>query len=190
MSRILVFLLPIVAVACGQVESIANNETAIPRVNRQTPSLPDNADVAMIVMQFYGDAQALGKKTARNVKSISFVTKFADKEEGDSTVGECIVYSNEQGKVIYKELQLLQPYWGEASWQTKETLLYHELGHCALNLDHVNQGSGAIMEPTVLFDSFASSNWPRLVKNEFASSSLGLNLNDSDDDCVVHVTLN
>ena len=58
-------------------------------------------------------------------------------------------------------------YWEAASDQERRTLIYHELGHCALDLDHTKDEDIEIMNPYILPDSLAISNWDQLVDNLF-----------------------
>lgn len=47
--------------------------------------------------------------------------------------GVCLVYSNG-----YKEIQINKDAWDYYSYEQKEQLVYHELGHCVFNKDHDN----------------------------------------------------
>lgn len=58
-----------------------------------------------------------------------------------------------------------QSFWDSASTWEKRTLVYHELGHCALDLDHTDEEE--IMNPYVLNERTASTNWQSLVRKLF-----------------------
>ena len=57
-------------------------------------------------------------------------------------------------------------FWKYASETERRTLIYHELGHCALGLDHRTDRVD-IMNPAVLHPEVARSRWEGLVKNLF-----------------------
>lgn len=48
-----------------------------------------------------------------------------------SAVGECVSWSSE-----YKEIRIDPDYWITLENSTRESLIFHELGHCVLNRDH------------------------------------------------------
>lgn len=172
---------------CGQVEKpVSSRPPTVPVVNQTVPNVPDETAIQLIVGEFYANAQTLGKKVAHDVKSISFVESF---EGRVNTVGLCTLYSS-NGKIIYGEIHLLRKNWDEGSTQYRKTLLYHELGHCALRLEHSLPNSGAIMEPVVLAEEFAYVNWYGLVVEEFASSPLGLKSVSDTEGCVEIVIIN
>lgn len=63
---------------------------------------------------------------------------------------------------------LSQEYWDKSTPTTRRTLVYHELGHCALNLDHGKDDDwNDIMNPYVLPDYLAENDWYDLVKRLF-----------------------
>jgi hypothetical protein len=51
------------------------------------------------------------------------------------SVGTCYRYANSNKNFIDIEKQ----YWDAASEAVKEQLIFHELGHCELNLDHTEE---------------------------------------------------
>lgn len=167
MNRIALCLSTLSLAACGGLLPSQG-----PKVDDQArPNLPGDADVSSIVDEFYSKADSLKHALTHDTREIKFVDSLAS--QGDSVIGVCITYT--QGDVeVYRELELLSSFWSTASLQSRHTLLFHELGHCALDLNHVPEGSGAIMEPIILNDSFAQSNWPSLVSNEFQASTLTL----------------
>jgi hypothetical protein len=72
-------------------------------------------------------------------------------------IGQCQI-SNEHAPTII----LLKEYWEEANYNEKESLLYHELGHCVLMLDHdasKNEDGRplSIMYPSQLFEYWYDS---------------------------------
>lgn len=57
-------------------------------------------------------------------------------------------------------------YWDTASAADRMTLVYHELGHCALGLDHYDEGQD-IMNTYLLPGDIADEKWDKLVNNMF-----------------------
>lgn len=63
-------------------------------------------------------------------------------------------------------ISFLKPYWDRASAADRMTLVYHELGHCALNLDHYDEKND-IMNTYLLPGDVADSKWDQLVNQMF-----------------------
>jgi hypothetical protein len=145
--------------------------------------MPDDSDLQLIVRQFFADAQTLNKETSRLIESIRWVDSFDEA----TTIGTCEVWTWDDGTVHSKRINLLKSAWNTSSDQTKRTLIYHELGHCALDLDHVERPTVAIMNPVILYDDVAAPIWFNLVRDEFNAPS-SLNLADTHSDCIVRKT--
>lgn len=63
---------------------------------------------------------------------------------------------------------LSTPVWKSFSAWERRTLVYHELGHCSLNAEHVAEDDLMnIMNPTVLPEWIASRHWKDLVRKLF-----------------------
>ena len=54
---------------------------------------------------------------------------------GTDVIGDCMIW-NVSG-VKYREIKISEAYWNAISNSSREALLFHELGHCVLNRDHV-----------------------------------------------------
>jgi len=67
------------------------------------------------------------------------------------------------------EVRFLTPYWDYASATTRLTLVYHELGHCALGLDHTDSEAD-IMNTYILSEPTAEKKWDELVNKMFERS--------------------
>lgn len=174
--------------ACGRIEESTRSKYGVPPTHRGMPELQTGDDeLAMIANEFYADAAALGKKTASDFRKVTWIDKYSD--DKPNTIGECTFWSNEKGEVVTKDVTFLKSYWDNAPYGCKKALVYHEFGHCALNLEHTPDGSGNIMDPMVPADCYQDASWTDLVKAEFSESKLGLSLADSVDSDVVHITL-
>ena len=60
--------------------------------------------------------------------------KFVDKMEGDD-VGVCETKTL-GGKVLWKRVSILRSAWDSYSADLRKELVFHELGHCVLGLEH------------------------------------------------------
>lgn len=143
---------------------------------------PEAEDLGLIVSEFYASASWLKKPVSREIKRIYFVDSMPD-----YTVGLCYIYTYSDGRPYFREIQMLKSFWDAASPQTKRVLVYHELGHCALNQAHEPVDSFKIMEPYVLTDEVSSPRWYSLVKDLFQDQSLSLlDKQPSNDDVIVN----
>lgn len=62
-----------------------------------------------------------------------------------------------------------------------KTLVWHELGHCLLDLDHVDDGDVHIMNSYIPYSTVLALEWADLVKELFGTSAPILNIiNDKD----------
>ena len=59
------------------------------------------------------------------------------------------------------------PSWEDMSYTDRRTLIYHELGHCALGLEHTEETEEDIMNPYLLDVEVASRKWKELVTKMF-----------------------
>jgi hypothetical protein len=82
-------------------------------------------------------------------------------KEKPYVVGQCNMMYYEDGSlaksnIIVKEMN--NPIMAKA-------LLYHELGHCILDLDHTSEESQTLMSPNMFSSKYYTNNWDRLVKD-------------------------
>lgn len=66
-------------------------------------------------------------------------------EEDADTVGVCITYED---KLTYRDIEIDPGYW-QAANQNRAQLMFHELGHCLLDLAH-SDDEQSIMFPNIL----------------------------------------
>lgn len=90
-----------------------------------------NPVFANIVTQF----EQAGKQYSgnSNFSAGNVPVNFGD-TENPSFEGVCFSYPDGQTEVIIRE-----SWWNSASQALRESLLYHELGHCVLGRDHDNE---------------------------------------------------
>lgn len=88
--------------------------------------------------------------------SMYFAKKLPPGVAGYCTLGNRIVISSE----VWETLEPLE----------KKTLIYHELGHCGLYLDHTASNVWAIMNPYLLPTYMLRGYWKPLVENLFETA--------------------
>ncbi len=96
--------------------------------------------------------QVLCSKT----KSAVMSSDMPKQEEG-TVIGYCIPY---------KRMAISEAFWKRATPAEKLTLIYHELGHCALGLDHYDD-THDIMNTYLLPGDIADHKWDQLVSQLF-----------------------
>lgn len=99
---------------------------------------------------------------AKYLKSITTV----DDLRTENVVGVCIDYFNERtGETVYREIQIRRKDYSDVCLRN---LMFHELGHCILNLEHTEPNSGTIMQPSFsCSDEEILYNWPNKVRQLF-----------------------
>lgn len=55
-------------------------------------------------------------------------------EDGSKTIGVCRGF---QQSLLFRSIVLDKSYWNQATYWEKESLVFHELGHCVLDRPHV-----------------------------------------------------
>lgn len=162
-------LLPLM-VACGSEVQVTTTSSPQSKPFYGSPSVDASSiELKLIVSEFYASADLLDKKVNKSLKSISFVDSM-----DEDVVGMCYFFVTSSGKEFYREIKLLRSFWMTATAQSKRVLVYHELGHCALSLEHAPERSPKIMAPVVLSDKVSAPSWYSLVTDMFADSPLKL----------------
>jgi len=166
--------------ACGyaqkKVDDTVNKYTSTdrPRVVLDFPVVGSDTRMKEFVTEFYADAEVYGNKVEHDVTSVDFINNLPV-EDGfpPDTIGFCKTFVNpSDDSEVYRAVSILQPAWDAMTWQSQRTLIYHELGHCALNEVHTPAGSGQIMDPYLVPDTISQPSWPDLVNYEFNNSHL------------------
>lgn len=163
--------------------SCGSEETTI--INKS--SYPDhyaNFDPALKPYVFEYDQLAAERGGANSsvVTSIQIVDRVVDLGS-ENTAGICLVWAAQGKRVI----QIRSKYWFNMTEAQRRVLIFHELGHCALNYGHrdgtfssLGQQIKSIMNSVVLDHSTASTHWAALV-NELFNPQANLSLSDSED---------
>jgi hypothetical protein len=116
MKYLWILLLPLL-VSCGR------NGDHVSQPNDGSPHIPVTVDPALsyYMFKFQNDI---------GVNTSGITAQFAALSA--PTVGQCVQYSNGD-----KVIQIDPVYWATALYSTREQLMYHEIAHCAMNLQHI-----------------------------------------------------
>lgn len=91
---------------------------------------------------------------------------FGNPEEYGSSpeyIGVCFFHSLFTVRTIYIRQSDWEHYTDE---RFRKIIIFHELGHCALNLEHENN-TESLMFPNLIFDKFLRTDWDTLVDELF-----------------------
>jgi len=157
------FFFIFITTSCGKDEFFGDwnktfNSGSYPEVVNQEEPI---AVLKEILQSFEKDCKDIYNVDLSNLSKLQFI-RYGDPatKEKPSTVGICNTWYEDdlliKSNIIVKDLK--SPILNKA-------LLYHELGHCVLELDHTSQESKTIMSPTMLNVSHYSNNWDKLVKD-------------------------
>lgn len=150
---------------CGRVETVDRfmGPTDEEKVYKPIPDIDNDDDLKTVVTEFYDHARLLGRPIEHTVKSVRIV----DEVFGEGMVGYCQQYKK-YIEVISGEVKLKREFWDRSSYEQRRLLVYHELGHCALDLEHTPPDSDTIMQPYLLSDKdIYRVGWDKLVAEEF-----------------------
>ena len=90
-----------------------------------------------------------------NYKVIDIPINFGD-TENDQFVGVCFTYSDGKKEIIIKA-----DWWNRVSTSSKESLIFHELGHCALDRDHnedvIENTNGEVIRASIMHPAIVSA---------------------------------
>lgn len=154
-------LLTTILVSCGPSNSVDWPETPLdkepPYVEREEPI----EELNLIVNSFLNDCEAKYGADTSLISKLEFV-RYGDPstDENRNIVGVCNIYTV-NGKIV--RTNIIMQDMGDHL--LNKALLYHELGHCVLNLDHTEQDPQTIMSPYISNSKFYKSNWDELVEN-------------------------
>lgn len=75
-------------------------------------------------------------ESVTNVKVVDIPITF-EKQQEDTVIGVCWVFGFIN--LEWREIRIDPEYWDRATEDEKESLILHELGHCALSRDHTEE---------------------------------------------------
>lgn len=126
----------------------------------------DDCTMEQLVYQFHGQLRPMleafsNDALKRSVPCYKTRKVVVEKDFPKELEGNVIGYCQAPWTVSFKK-----SYWDTASAADRMTLVYHELGHCALGLEHYDEGQD-IMNTYLLPGDIADQKWDRLVNNMF-----------------------
>lgn len=133
---------------------------------------PVPEDVQEFVDLFYAYAEDYGRP---NLREVPFI--FKDQEAG--VAGTCL-----SGIGIGVQIELDPDVWQKMGWYQKVELVAHELGHCVLNRDHVDQTAVSMLTPSLHDEYFLFYNWDELWAEMFKTVQPDEMLNLIDDEII------
>ena len=121
-----------------------------------TPPIQHDRDLHPYVTDFVQDAIAHGRLVFPHTLRI---LKYEILEE--DFVGLCTTYFDFDGSVAHTEIRIHPKITCEPLLRA---IMYHELGHCLMQLDHTERG---IMKATTYSCEYYAEHWDELVDNFF-----------------------
>lgn len=128
-----------------------------PDVQREAPT----ASIQEIVDSFVHDCGDTYGADLSLLSKLEFI-RYGDPAtpEAPNVVGICQMWTSDseiiRSQIVIKEVDPAI---------RQKALLYHELAHCVLELDHTDQESKTLMSLTMLSNAYYEMNWDELVKD-------------------------
>ena len=102
------------------------------------------------------------------LRNVVLVDSLDSNNANTRTVGLCTVAATSDGRVAYRDVQILKGMANDPI--LLRVIMFHELGHCLLGLDHTGTENKEIMDAIIdIDDAYAVENWDSLVQFEFNS---------------------
>lgn len=153
--------------ACGTQEPLTvTRRSTVVQINDET--------VRQYVDEFKQRCIDLNHQTCLNrwsrLESVLFVEQSVIQNEPNSEdrVGVCYIWEDEKGRFVKAQVQLLRGDWDEIELRG---LIYHELGHCVLGLDHVvgTRSRPTIMNPYLYHAELYLEFWDQMLSDLFST---------------------
>ena len=93
-----------------------------------------------------------------------------EEDKKNPKAGVCFMWTNASGEIVSSKIIVHERYLTDEA--VLRGVIYHELGHCTLELDHTAPSwvDLHMMNPWVYDDEIYDNHWDSLVKDEFNSS--------------------
>jgi hypothetical protein len=164
MKTIITSLLVTILVGCGTNDP---NPVLIPTANEGGDQTVSDSYLTDYVKHFYGlcvqtTAANRCEENLRKLKSIKFVDGFDDQTDPNGSVAGVCWWTRSSRRVEIKKNI------AKTGSMQERGLIFHELGHCLLDLGHANPESKMMMSPYLFDEKTYVTNWDRLQKELFA----------------------
>lgn len=124
------------------------------------------AEVQPYVNSFVNEYEARGGDTTDLTPNL--IIRWSDTMPRTGIIGYCWLSKTD---MYLPEVVLLRSYWITSSEVLRELLVYHELGHCLLNYDHVETDTYDIMYPSIINQYYYSEHRHEILDKFFDSSN-------------------
>jgi hypothetical protein len=148
--------------SCGSIEPIdwyeENFSKEYPPLKKEEPI----DSLKLILDSFLYDCGTIYKADISSISKLEFI-RYGETASPDqpNTVGLCTTYPYNNGTLYKSNIVVKQ----NDSAIALKAIVYHELGHCILGLEHTSQESETLMSPIMMSDDYYENNWDVLVKN-------------------------
>lgn len=148
-------------IGCGQDTST----TELPTTEKKGGATSDSY-LTEYMKHFYGlclhtTAANRCKENLRKITSINFVDNFDEETDPNNSVAGVCWWSRNTRKVEIKRNIV------KAGSMQERGLIFHELGHCLLDLGHSDPQSKMMMNPYLFDEKTYTTDWDRLQKELF-----------------------
>ena len=99
-------------------------------------NFPDDPQLLKYKKRFY---QAATRMVGRDLKSEAIPIRFqylGYSSQGGGVTGMCRVWTNTDGELISRYVEIDPVFWASADEPQKQNLIFHEFGHCSLRRPH------------------------------------------------------
>lgn len=148
-AELMIVLVSMLSCGCGTQHSIDHSGS-----NQEAPhaEVSVDAELAPYLSKFSID---IGVSTSGISASFQALTA--------PSVGQCVKYSNGDKSIVIDPT-----YWSIASLYAREEVVYHELGHCAMNLGHIDTVDANLCPVSIMYHAtFANENCYSLKKSYY-----------------------
>lgn len=163
--RIPFLVCSLLLLGCGTIQDEFNKAKTLEYSMVPIPGCPMRALAYTHDMTFTGYLQMF-QRDAKKFDVGCYRTQqvyFDEKMPSDETLAYCIPGQ----RVVVRRTT-----WDKMDEIERKTLVYHEMGHCALNLDHTPDGNADIMASELLHPAIARRHWSKLVALMFTRARL------------------
>lgn len=112
--------------------------------------------------EFLNDCETKYGADTSNAGKIEFIRYgIAASKESPDIIGFCMQWFFDSGELEKAHIIVEK----QSSLIKMKAVLYHELGHCVLGLNHTEQEPKTIMSPQMHHELYYQENWDQLVKD-------------------------
>lgn len=164
MKKTLTLLLTSVLIGCGSGEEPVMSVNKQPEDKKQKEK--NDEYLEKYLDHFYGiciqtTAANRCKENLKKVKSINFVDSFDEKTDPNGMVAGVCWWSRTERRIQIKRNMT------KLGSMQERALIFHELGHCLLDLGHSNRQTNMLMNPYLFDEQTYTSNWTRFQNELF-----------------------